>query len=183
MIRLVFLLEEYSMRVLLEGLLPRVFPDLNYICISHEGKQDLERSIPRKLRAWKEPGARFVIIRDNDGGDCQALKRKLFSVCKKNHKNDTLIRIACQELEAWYLGEPKALADAFNKPKLIDLSKKEKFREPDSICRPSEELTKLITGFQKVSCARLMSKRLSADGNCSHSYQAFLNGVRKIINS
>jgi hypothetical protein len=51
MSRVIFLLEEYSMKVLLDGLLPRLFPDLQFLCVAHEGKQDLERSIPRKLRA------------------------------------------------------------------------------------------------------------------------------------
>ena len=54
MSRLVFLVEEYSMKVLLEGLLPRLFPNLSFLCIPHEGKQDLEKSVPKKLRAWRE---------------------------------------------------------------------------------------------------------------------------------
>ena len=49
--RVVFLLEEASMRDLLNGLLPRLYPDLTFLCLAHEGKSDLERSIPRKLRA------------------------------------------------------------------------------------------------------------------------------------
>ena len=77
MSRVVFLLEEYSMKVLLEGLLPRLVPCLPFLCVPHEGKQDLERSIPRKLRAWREPGVRFVVVRDNDGSDCRALKARL----------------------------------------------------------------------------------------------------------
>ena len=77
MSRVVFLLEEYSMKVLLEGLLPRLFPGLLFLCVSHEGKQDLERSIPRKLKAWREPGVRFCVICDNDGGDCGALRNRL----------------------------------------------------------------------------------------------------------
>ena len=68
MSRIVFLLEEDSMKVLLEGLLPRLFPGLSFLCLSHEGKQDLEKSIPRKLKAWREPGVRFVVVRDQDGG-------------------------------------------------------------------------------------------------------------------
>ena len=45
-------------------------------CVPHDGKDDLERSIPRKLRGWREPGVRFVIVRDNDRGDCIALWEK-----------------------------------------------------------------------------------------------------------
>ena len=75
-----FLLEE---SVLLHGLLPRLFPNLPFLCIPHEGKQDLERSIPRKLRAWREAGVHFCVIRDNDQGDCHELKRKLNALCQR----------------------------------------------------------------------------------------------------
>jgi hypothetical protein len=77
MSRIVFLTEEYSMKVLLDGLLPRLAPGLRFLCVPHEGKQDLEKSIPKKLRAWREPGVRFVVLRDNDGGDCRGLKDRL----------------------------------------------------------------------------------------------------------
>jgi hypothetical protein len=56
--KVIFLLEELSMKAFLEGYLPRLIPDLDFLCIQHEGKQDLEKSIPRKFRAW--PGAAFV---------------------------------------------------------------------------------------------------------------------------
>jgi len=79
--RVVFLVEERSMKTLLDGLLPRLIPGRSFICIPHEGKQDLEKSIPRKLKAWREPGARFVVVRDNDGGDCRALKQRLVGLC------------------------------------------------------------------------------------------------------
>ena len=113
MSRLVLLLEEESMRVLLDGLLPRLLPDLPFKCVPHEGKSDLARSIRLKLRAWREPGVRFAVVEDNDGKDCHALKDALRGFCEAAGRPDTLIRIACQELEAWYLGEPEALADAF----------------------------------------------------------------------
>jgi hypothetical protein len=50
---LVFLLEEPSMKALLDVLLPRIIPEnITFKCIPHEGKQDLEKSIPKKLKAW-----------------------------------------------------------------------------------------------------------------------------------
>ena len=64
--RIVFLLEEESIGILLKGLLPRLFPQMSFLCVSHEGKKDLERSIPRKLKAWQEPGVRFVVMRDQN---------------------------------------------------------------------------------------------------------------------
>ena len=109
------------MRALLDGLLPRLFPGLPFQCVPHEGKTDLERSIPRKLRGWREPGVRFAVVRDNDGADCRALKDDLRGLCRAGHRDDTLIRIVCQELEAWYLGEPDALADAFGREALRNI--------------------------------------------------------------
>lgn len=175
--RLVFLLEERSMKTLLEGLLPRLMPGLSFICVPHEGKQDLEKSIPRKLRAWREPGVRFVIVRDNDGVDCHDLKRRLVTLCMDAGRADSLVRLACQELEAWYFGDSTALAHAFDKAQLNGIEKRARYRNPDAIQQPSRELAKLIPEFQKVSGARRMAMCLSRTGNRSRSFQVFMDGV------
>ena len=182
MIRLVLLLEEESMRVLLNGLLPRLFParlfpDLLFRCVPHEGRTDLEKSVPRKLREWREPGVRFAVVRDNDGRDCRALKNALRRLCHTGGRDDTLIRIACQELEAWYLGEPDALADAFGDEALRTIGRKARFRNPDAVPSPSEAVEQLVPEFQKVSGARLMAQHLSRDRNTSPSFQAFVAGI------
>lgn len=180
MSRIVFLLEERSMKVLLDGLLPRLFPDLPFLCVPHEGKRDLELSIPRKLRAWREPGVRFAVIHDNDGGDCIQLKTALTQLCNEGRRDDTLVRIACQEMEAWYLGDPLAMATAFNMPALRNLGRRAKFRDPDLVVRPATEIERLIPEFQKVSGARRMAEHLSQDGNHSKSYRALLHGIEAI---
>lgn len=136
--RVVFLLEEYSMKALLDGLLPRLYPELIFLCVPHDGKGDLERSLPRKLRGWREPGVRFVVVRDNDRGDCADLKKHLRGLCADRPGEDCLIRIACQELEAWYLGDPDALAEAFGKESLRQIGSKARFREPDRFPIPQE---------------------------------------------
>ena len=180
MSRIVFLLEERFMQVLLDGLLPRLFPDLPFLCVPHEGKRDLELSIPRKLRAWREPGASFAVIRDNDGGDCVRLKAKLKRLCKQSGRADTLVRIACQELEAWYLSEPAALVDAFNKPALQNLVRQARFREPDALRRPAVEIERLIPEFQKVSVAQRMARHLTREGNRSSSFRALMEGIEVV---
>ena len=181
MSRIVFLVEEYSMAVLLKGLLPRLYPDLAFLCISHEGKNDLGKSIPRKLRAWREPGVRFAVVRDNDGGDCRRLKTSLYSLCQAGNRADSLIRIACQELEAWYLGDPDALADAFGRESLRGLGRRARFRDPDAVSQPSEAIRRLVPEFQKVSGARLMAQHLSRNRNRSRSYHALLAGVESLL--
>lgn len=179
MSRMVFLLEERSMKTLLEGLLPRLIPGILFICLPHEGKQDLEKSIPRKLRAWREPGVRFVVVRDNDGGDCYNLKRRLSELCVESGRPDALVRLACQELEAWYFGESSALADAFDKVRLNGIERKARYRDPDAIQKPSRELSRLIPEFQKVSGARRMARHLSRNGNSSRSFQIFMDAVER----
>lgn len=180
MSRIVFLLEERSMKVLLEGLLPRLFPDLGFLCVPHEGKQDLEKSVPRKLRAWREPGVRFVVLRDNDGGDCHGMKANLAALCQEGGRDDVLVRIACQELEAWYLGDPVALAEAFGDDKLRRIGGKALYRHPDSVQRPSAELQRLVPMFQKVSGARRMASLLSRERNSSRSFQVLIECLERV---
>lgn len=182
MSRLVFLLEEYSAKVLLEAMLPRLFPRLSFRCVPHEGKHDLERSIPRKLKGWREPGVRFCVLRDNDGSDCMALKKRLVDLCRKSGRGDTLVRIACQEIEAWYFGAPDALAVAFEREELRAISTKARFRHPDTIARPSVALEELVPTFQKISGARKMGALLDRN-NSSRSFQAFVAGLERIVNA
>ena len=168
------------MQELLDGLLPRLFPGLPFKCVPHEGKNDLERSIPRKLRGWREPDVRFAVVRDNDGGDCRARKKALRKLCQSAQRDDTLIRIVCQGLEAWYLGEPDALADAFGCEALRSIGRKAQFRDVDSVQRPHEAIERLVPEFQKVSGARRMARHLSRKRNTSVSFQMFVAGIAAV---
>ena len=48
---IVFLLEEKSMKALLDIVLPRILPpDVDFYTVPHEGKSDLQKSIPQKLK-------------------------------------------------------------------------------------------------------------------------------------
>lgn len=106
MTHLVFMLEEPSMAELLKVLLPKMLPhQITFQLIPHEGKHDLEKSLPRKLRAWRMPGVRFVVVRDQDGADCVVIKKRLTDLCRQAGREDTLVRIACPHLEAWFLGD------------------------------------------------------------------------------
>jgi hypothetical protein len=181
--RIIFLLEEPSMKVLLQGLLPRLFPDWieheHFLCIAHEGKSDLDKSIPIKLKAWRVPGDRFIVVRDNDSGDCVDLKAHLLEVCRSHGRPDTLVRLVCQELESWYIGDIEALALAFDSS-LDTPSLRKRFADPDAWQKPSSELKRLIPEFQKGSAARGMARYLREAGNLSDSFNVFVAGVRRM---
>jgi hypothetical protein len=183
--RIIFLLEEPSMKKLLEGLLPRLFPGWieheHFLCIPHQGKSDLDTSIPRKLAAWQVPYDRFVIVRDNDNADCMVLKSRFLAMCAANGRSDTLVRLVCQELEGWYLGDLSALAFAFNSPKLNTPRNAKRFFVPDERQKPSIEVARLIPEFQKGNGARLMGNHLNIENiNKSKSFQVFISGVQRM---
>ena len=182
MVKLVFLVEERSMADLLEHLLPRLFPEIQFQCIPHEGKRDLAKSVPRKLRAWREPGVRFVVMRDQNGADCRQVKAQLVELCQRAGRDDVLVRVVCRELEAWYIGDPEALVRAF--PHAGERVQRElrrrRFRNPDEVVNPSAAVAEFIPDFQKRRGARRMAEFLSRD-NRSRSFQVFLEGVEGLV--
>ncbi len=178
---LVFMVEEASMENTLKAILPRLLPDgLAFKIIPHSGKGDLERSFPRKLRAWKNPRARFVIVRDNDGGDCVALKNRLVETCTASGRPQSLVRIVCQELEAWFLGDLRAVEHAGLAKDCAKLQAKKLFRTPDHIEKSKNKLIDLAPTYQPRNGSRAIAPHLSLDNNTSTSFNVFISGVRRV---
>ena len=166
---------------LLDVLLHRLFPGLVFRCIAHEGKQDLEKSIVKKLRGWQRPGVRFVVMRDQDSADCHAVKARLKMRCEQGGHADALVRLVCRELEAWYLGDVESLVDAFPESgsRLRRELRKSRYRDPDTVIGPAKVLDDLIPEFVKRSSARAMGERLTRE-NRSRSFQVFIDGVERL---
>lgn len=176
--KLIFLLEEQSMKYFLDGLLPRILPEnIQFLTIPHEGKSDLKKSLAAKLRGWNEPNVKFVIVQDQDSNDCKKLKEELFELCKNSGK-EALIRIACHELEAWYFGDMNALSKAYGED-LSVAKRKSKYRVPDAIVNPKAELRRLLPEHQQIAGARRIAPIIDIDNNSSVSFQVFVKGVRK----
>jgi hypothetical protein len=175
------MLEERSMKEALNVLLPDLLPpDIRTILIPHSGKSDLDKSVPRKLRAWKTPGVSFVIFRDCGSADCRDVKKKLVAMCEEAGHPDSLVRIVCPHLEAWFLGDLSAVADAFEVPGVLKQESKAKFREPDALANASDELRRLVPAYQKISGARAIAEHMDVEANKSASFRAFVAGVRRI---
>jgi hypothetical protein len=180
--KLVFMLEEPSMKEVLESILPRLLPDhVDYLCIPHQGKSDLEKSIPIKLRAWREPNVHFVIMRDQDASDCRALKQQLALVCFQAGRSDCLVRIVCRELESWFLADLKAVELGTCVSGIATKQNKIQFRNPDANSSPSRALKKLIPGYQKISGARAIAPHLDLGNTRSRSFAAFVEGVTALV--
>ena len=137
---IVLLTEEPSMSAFLESILPGLWPSsirgVHWMVLSFQGKADLENLITRKLRQWHYGHPHFVILRDNDGGDCLATKQRLRDLAEASGK-PFHVRIVCQQLESWLLGDLQAIERAYPRAAIRD---KAKFRTPDRLANASQEL-------------------------------------------
>jgi hypothetical protein len=179
---LVFLLEELSAKAMLDSLLPRLLDDeVVFRTIPFEGKQDLEKQITRKIRAYQNPDARFIVMRDQDNHpDCKLLKQRLLDLCAASGKVASCrVRIACKELETFYLADLQAVEQALELKGLAGRQASRKFRSPDALGSPNQEL-KVLTNdrYQKVAGSREIGKYLALDNVRSASFRNLISVIR-----
>lgn len=187
MARLEILVEEPSMAEFLRIVVPNLLPDgwhldYNVFIRKHQGKSDLKKSIPTKLKAfsrWNEPVG-FIIMQDQDSNDCRLLKQELQALCHDYERIPILIRIVCRELEAWYLGDMSAIQKAYPSFKAKSYAGKSKFRKPD-FCNAKDELKKILPSYQETSAARIIAPHIQAENNNSESFRQFVTGFKRFI--
>jgi hypothetical protein len=185
MTSLVFLLEEPSAEEMLKGVLPNLLPDnIDVKYVVFEGKQDLEKQLEKKLKLWQKANSFFIVMRDKDGADCVAIKKRLSAKVLASGKQDvTLIRIACTELESFYLGDLAAVEQGLEISGLVKLQGKKTFRASDNFSNAKQELQKITKQkYQEISGSRAIAPYLKTDGsNCSHSFNVLLTGITKLV--
>lgn len=185
--RVEILLEEPSMENFLRIILPKILPegfklDENCFLRPHNGKGDLMKSIPNKIRVFSnfhEP-VKIIILHDQDASDCVFLKRNILNLCQSNGNCPVLVRIICRELESWYLGDMTAIEKVYPKFKAKNFQRKKKFRNPDS-CNAFDELKKIIPEIQKGYASKNIPLYLNIDNNNSISFQQFVTGLNKFL--
>ena len=182
--RIIFMTEEPSMGHALRILLPKVCPDFrefeHWLILNHQGKSDLEQSYPKKMANWQEPGIKFIILRDNDGSDCRNLKKRLVSIVPSG-THEFQIRIVCQELESWFLGDMQAVIEAYPRakrnPHFNHISK----QDPDQLTNASDLIKQLTGTGAKILRAEAIARRMQLAENRSTSFHVFILGLRKFI--
>ncbi|WP_321331957.1 DUF4276 family protein [Alcaligenes faecalis] len=181
---LVFFLEEPSAKAMLEGVMPRLgLPNgLEIRYVVFEGKQDMHKRLLLRLQHWQLPDSYFIVMRDQDSGDCQQIKGELLSLCQHSGQKDVLVRIACHELESFYLGDLAAVEIGLGLTGLAHQQQKKKFRAPDQLGNPVEELGRLTKmRYQKIDGSRRIGQCLHLDGrNKSHSFNVLIEGARRL---
>lgn len=181
---LVFFLEERSAAVMLEGLLPKLLPDdVVPRYITFEGKQDLEGQLVRRLRGYRNPNALFVVMRDQDAQpNCKAIKRKLERLCTQAGRRGVLIRIACKELEAFYLADLDAVERGLGIGGIAAQQATRRFRDPDRLNSAKEELRRLTNHrYQPVEGSRAIGPCLDPENGRSRSFRNLVAGIRRLV--
>ena len=187
-------MEEPSIEEVLRVILPKVLPDgwvldVNCFIRHHDGKQDLQQSIPRKIRvaSKKDITTGFIIVQDQDCNDCRLLKSQLAGLCDDaqtgNHPVPYKVRIVCHELEAWYLGDMDAIEKVFPRFHAAQYRGKKKFRKPDDCMNPKQELKKIVGDYGQIATARKIAPHLDIEGNTSPSFRCFIDGLRQMVSN
>lgn len=192
--RLEVLVEEPSAEEALKALLPRIVPGVAFQIVPFNGKTDLLRKLPVRLRDyayyWAETGLRIIVLLDRDNDDCAELKRRLVEIAHDAGLpgEATLFRIVIEELEAWFLGDVPALHAAY--PKVPpSLGSQTKFRDPENVPGGAWEGLEHVLqkhgyhrkGLQKVRAASEIAPHMDIENNRSQSFQVFRDGLRRLV--
>ncbi len=182
-----FLLEEPSMENVLIELLPKILPDgfkLNINCFlrPHQGKSDLKKSIPKKVKIFSNYSipSKLIIVQDQDSADCISLKNSILYLCAQNGNCPVLVRISCRELENWYLGDMNAIQKVYPNFKAKNYKYKSKFRNVDNV-QGAYELERIIDNFQKGHASKNISKYMDLTANKSASFNHLISGIKKFL--
>ncbi len=182
---IVFMLEEQSMEEMLRILEPNLIPeDWVALYIRFSGKQALEKNFASKMKNWLDPDSVFLIVRDQDSGNCHDIKKHLLQMCEQTGRIHYLVRIACRELESFYFGDLDAVAAAYGMPRISSMKHKQRFRDPDLMQNPKQELRKLTNNrYQPLMGSREIASHMKVQRNRSKSFQQLLAGIRKLTQS
>ena len=190
------LVEELSAEYALTALMDTIVPDVEYAIRVYRGKHDLLKKLPNRLRGYANYPwpVQVVVLVDRDADDCRKLRAKLDTIAVEAGLTPTgpgrsvLNRIAVEELEAWFFGDPAAVTAAFPRvPSTV--GGRRQFRDPDAIAGgTAEALEKLLNdhgyhraGLVKTEAAIEIADHMDVERNTSRSFQVFRDGLRTFV--
>ena len=193
------LVEELSMEIALERLLPKLLKSSTFKINTYQGKLDLLGKLPSRLRgyqAWIPDTWRIVVVVDRDDDDCRALKQQLEDVARAAglttrtmdpERYVVVNRVAVEELEAWFFGDWEAVRAAYPKADR-NIPRQAPYRDPDGIKGgTAEALLRVLRsagyfggGLRKVEAARSISQHMDPARNTSPSFRALRDALRQL---
>jgi hypothetical protein len=198
-----FFVEEPSAEAALQEIIPRlVNPEISFRVHPFEGKPDLLKKLPDRLKAyrgWLPEDYRIVVLVDEDRQDCRRLKRQLegmslragfFTKTEPGPRGAFQVanRIAVEELEAWFFGDPEAIVTAY--PRVpAKFAHGRRFQNPDAIQGgTAEALGRVLQragyhpgGLGKVQAARDIARYMDPARNRSRSFRHFRDALEQLV--
>lgn len=193
------LVEEPSAKAALDVLAPRLAPGWPVKVHAFNGKSDLLGKLGQRLRgysSWPTPPLVVVLV-DRDADDCVQLKQQLVKATREaglrphsrgGRGGSVLLRVAIEELEAWFLGDVPALCAAY--PGVPgSVGTRAGLRDPDAIAGGTWEALERVLikaghhrgGLAKIRAATDIARHMDLDRNRSASFREFAHGVRSLI--
>lgn len=145
--------------------------------------QTLLGTLPAKLRGYAGSGNStcIVVLVDQDDDDCAELLRRLRKMLEKLEKRPAhvLLRIAIEEIEAWFIADRKAVKAAYPTVNFKGVSRS----NSDLIDDPSDVLARCLgeqlpcTGQMKAVWAKNIAPKINLDKPKSPSLTKFIEGI------
>lgn len=175
---IVVLVEEASANEVVRAISHKLGLSARIKILKHQGIGDLKKSIANKIGSDPFETSKFMVLCDADGKSCDALKRELIALVPQSKRAKTLVRIVCQELEAWYLAQPRALERAGALAKPIPQSVLR--ANVDAIHDPKRTFRRCAHEKGQIEHARRIGRELDPDEIKSASFGHFVAGLRKL---
>jgi hypothetical protein len=178
---LVIFTEEPSMKEALKPLLQRLGVAAGKVrIISFDGVGNMQNALPGQLRALADdPDTRVLILRDNDSGTCASHKAAILRhVTAAGLSGRARVRIVCQMLEGWFIGDARALENSRHLRKPIP--RRLTACDPDSLANPKSELRKLREDYNEITGAKAIAPHLDPAGNRSTSFRHTIQAIRDL---
>ena len=203
------------MKALLDQLLIRLLPNKEWEVFDFRSKEQLLLRLPQRLKGYasmiKQGGyddLRIVVLVDRDNDNCHVLKAQLETAAqavslrtltasrlggpgtRPTQPFHVVNRIVCEELEAWYFGDPVACQAAYPRLKRTHFPATH-LRDPDAIkggtweafgrtLHKAGHLPAAPTNHRwKYEAAQTIGQQLSLvpAANQSPSFRAFIAGI------
>lgn len=200
--RLIVFVEEESAEAALLTILPRLLPESEFQIIRFQGKQDMLRNLPVRLRgysSWLPESWTILVLVDRDNDDCKELKGRLEAMARDAHLStkssvqtgvgfQVVLRIVIEELESWFFGDWEAVRTGY--PRVpATTPNKERFRDPDGISGGTWEAMEQVlqragyykSGLGKIELARTVAQYMDPMRNRSHSFQVFHEAITAAV--
>lgn len=179
--------EEKSFEEFARAILPNIIKQTQLKIYSHQGKSDMEKALRSTLPIISRiPGAKVIITRDQDSGNCMNLKQTLQDIVSHNCFSEFKIRIVCRELECWLLGDLKAISKAYPRFKPEQYVNKSDFKTIDTLDGTDQLLLRIIPELMqyktlpKMAFAKNVAQYMNVDNNKSVSFQHFVKAVKSL---